>query len=48
MYAHKAYINGTGCFVSFNSYTLNDNNANIPGNGAILQYTDLGGKYTLL
>ena len=48
MYAHKAYINGTGCFVSFNSYTLNDNNTNIPGNGAILQYTDLGGKYTLL
>lgn len=48
MYAYKAYINGTGCFVSYNSYTLNDHNSNIPGNGAILQYTDLGGKYTLL
>lgn len=48
MYGHKAYINGTGCFISYNSYTLNDNNSNIPGNGAILQYTDLGGKYTLL
>jgi hypothetical protein len=54
-FGKKISINKNCCLVGLNSYTLNRESHNenatlnsIPGNGAILCYRDIGGKYTML
>ena len=47
-FGQRLVINKNHCLVGYDSYTLMLNNSIIPCNGAILQYTDVSGKYTLL
>lgn len=47
-FGRRLVINKNHCLVGYDSYTLMLNNSIIPCNGAILQYTDVSGKYTLL